>query len=133
MLLPFRFFAGGPIGKGEFWQSWIHLADEVALILWALADERVAGPVNATAPEPVRNRDLAKAIGAALHRPSALALPPFAIRMALGEMADVVASGQRVLPSRALDLGFAFRFPRIDEALADLLGGRGGSVVQARP
>jgi uncharacterized protein len=122
MLLPFRFFAGGPIGKGEFWQPWIHLADEVALIVWALGEERVRGPLNATAPHPVRNRDLAKAIGRALHRPSALPLPTPLLKVALGEMAEVVTTGQRALPKKALELGYSFRFPGLDAALADLLG-----------
>jgi uncharacterized protein len=136
MLLPFRFFAGGPIGKGDFWQSWIHLADEVALIAWALEDARVSGALHATAPAPVRNRDLARAIGAALHRPSALAVPPFALRLALGELADVVTSGQRVVPAKALELGFRFRFPTLEPALEDILGGgarAGGPVGETRP
>jgi uncharacterized protein (TIGR01777 family) len=121
MLLPFRFYLGGPIGKGDFWQSWIHLDDEVGLVLWALAEARVRGAVNATAPEPVRNRDLARALGRALGRPSAVPIPPAALRLAFGEMAEVVTTGQRVLPSKALDLGYGFRFPSIDLALADLL------------
>jgi uncharacterized protein (TIGR01777 family) len=122
MLLPFRFFMGGPIGRGDFWQSWIHLADEVGLIVWALEDGRVAGPLNATAPEPVTNAELARAIGRALHRPSAIPVPRKALELALGELASVVASGQRVLPRKALELGYAFRFSKIDAALADLLG-----------
>ncbi len=121
MLLPFRLFAGGPIGRGDFWQSWIHLADEVAMILWALGDERVAGPLDATAPEPVRNRELAAALGRALHRPSLVRVPPAALRLLLGELGEVVASGQRVLPRKALQAGFRFRFPGIEGALADLL------------
>ncbi len=121
MLLPFRFFAGGPIGKGEFWQSWIHLADEVELIRFALEDARVAGPLNATAPEPVRNRDFAHALGRAMHRPAVVPVPIFGMKLALGELASVVTTGQRVLPKKALQLGFKFRFPHPDEALADLL------------
>ncbi|MFL5300837.1 MAG: TIGR01777 family oxidoreductase [Anaeromyxobacteraceae bacterium] len=122
MLLPFRFFAGGPVGKGDFYMPWIHLADEVALIAWALGEARARGPLNGTAPEPARNRELAKAIGRALHRPSALPLPTRVLKLALGEMADVVTSGQRAVPRKALDLGFRFRFPALDAALADLLG-----------
>jgi uncharacterized protein (TIGR01777 family) len=122
MLLPFRFFVGGPVGKGDFWQPWIHLADEVALILWALGDARVRGALNATAPEPARNRDLAKAIGRALHRPSALPLPTAVLKLALGEMAEVVTTGQRAVPKKALDLGFRFRFAGLAAALADVLG-----------
>ena len=123
MALPFRFFLGGPIGRGEFWQSWIHLEDEVGLVLWALQqDGAVAGPLVATAPNPVRNRDLAAALGRALGRPSIVPVPPAALRIALGELASVVAAGQRVLPRKALDLGYEFRFPTVDGALANLLG-----------
>jgi uncharacterized protein len=122
MLLPFRFFAGGPIGKGEFWQSWIHLADEVGLILWALENPGVAGPLNATAPNPVRNRDLALAIGRVLRRPSALPVPELGLKLLFGELSAVIATGQRVLPKKAVDLGFRFRYPEIEPALRDLLG-----------
>ncbi|HEY6105292.1 MAG TPA: TIGR01777 family oxidoreductase [Anaeromyxobacteraceae bacterium] len=122
MALPFKLFAGGPIGDGSFWQSWIHLADEVGLMAWALREGRVSGPLNATAPAPARNRDLARALGRALHRPSFLSAPALAVRAILGEMAEVVVSGQRVLPAKALALGYRFRFPGLEAALADLLG-----------
>ncbi len=121
MLLPFRFFAGGPIGRGEFWQSWIHLADEVAMIAWALESPAAVGPLNATAPNPVRNRELARAIGQTLGRPSALPVPALALKLALGELSEVVAAGQRVLPRRASELGFHFRYPDLEPALRDLL------------
>ncbi len=124
MLLPFRFFAGGPIGSGEFWQSWIHLADEVGLIVWALGSSEVVGPLNATAPAPVRNRELAKAIGRTLHRPSAIPVPRAALKLALGELAEVVTTGQRAVPKKALDLGYRFRFPDLEPALADVLARR---------
>jgi len=124
MLLPFRFFAGGPIGNGQFWQSWIHLADEVGLILWALGNAEVKGPLNATAPAPVRNRELAKAIGRTLHRPSAVPVPKAALKLALGELAAVVTTGQRVVPRKALDLGYRFRFPDLEPALGDVLARR---------
>ena len=121
MARPFKLFAGGPIGDGAFWQSWIHLADEVALAVWALEDQRVSGPLNATAPEPVRNRDFARALGQALRRPSFLPAPVLAVRALFGEMADVVVTGQRVLPKKALSAGFRFRFPEVGAALRDLL------------
>ncbi|HYQ82293.1 MAG TPA: TIGR01777 family oxidoreductase [Anaeromyxobacteraceae bacterium] len=120
MALPFRLFGGGPLGDGSFWQSWIHLADEVGLIAWALREERAVGPLNGTAPAPVRNRDLARALGRALHRPSFLPAPRLAIRAMVGEMADVVLTGQRVVPAKAVALGHRFRFPDLDGALADL-------------
>ncbi len=121
MALPFRLFAGGPIGDGSFWQSWIHLADEVRLLAWALREERLEGPMNATAPAPVRNRDLARALGRALGRPRVLPTPRLAVRLVIGEMAEVVTSGQRVLPAKALDLGYRFRFPEVEAALEDIM------------
>ncbi len=121
LVQPFKLFAGGPLGDGAFWQPWIHLADEVGLVLFALEDGRVSGPLNASAPEPVRNRDLAKAIGKVLHRPSALPAPAFAMRIALGEMASVVLASQRVVPRKALGLGYRFEFPALEAALKDLL------------
>jgi hypothetical protein len=122
LVLPFRLLAGGPIGDGAFWQSWIHLADEVGILRLALEDARASGPLNATAPDPARNRDLARAIGRVLRRPSGLPTPAFAVRAALGEMAEVVLASQRVVPSRALALGYRFRFPSLEPALRDLLG-----------
>jgi uncharacterized protein (TIGR01777 family) len=121
MVRPFRLFAGGPLGDGRFWQSWIHVEDVAGIVALALEDGRASGPLNATAPEPVRNRDLARAIGRALSRPSLLPAPALAIRLAVGEMAGVVLSSQRVLPAKAADLGYRWRFPRLDEALAGLL------------
>jgi len=120
---PFRLFAGGPVGAGAFWQSWIHIEDEVGLILLALRDGRLSGPLVATAPNPVRNRDLARALGRVLRRPSFLPTPPFAVRVAIGEMADVVLESERALPRAALARGYAFRFPDLEPALADLLRG----------
>lgn len=122
LVQPFRLFAGGPLGDGGFWQPWIHHADEVGLVLLALADARASGPMNASAPEPARNRDLARAIGRALGRPSALRAPELAVRLALGELADVVLASQRVVPRKALALGYRFRFPELEGALRDLLG-----------
>jgi len=125
MVRPFRLLAGGPLGHGRFWQPWIHLVDVVGLALLALEDARAEGPLNAVAPEPIRNRDLARAIGRALSRPSFLPAPALAIRLAIGEMAEVVLSSQRVVPAKALALGYPFRFPAIDGALQELLGARG--------
>ncbi len=121
LVRPFKLFAGGPLGDGAFWMPWIHLADQVGLALLALDDARAEGPLDATAPEPARNRDLAAAIGRTLGRPSALRTPAFALSLALGEMASAVLASQRVLPRRALALGYAFRFPALDGALRDLL------------
>jgi uncharacterized protein (TIGR01777 family) len=122
LLIPFKLGLGGPIAGGEQFMSWIHIDDEVGLILWALDNERVKGVVNATAPEPVTNRDFSKALGRALHRPAAIPVPKFAVTMMRGsELADTVAGGARVLPRRALDLGYEFQQPVIGEALESAL------------
>jgi uncharacterized protein (TIGR01777 family) len=121
LVQPFRLFAGGPLGDGAFWQPWIHLADEVGLVLLALDDARAEGPFNATAPEPARNRDLAKAIGYVLGRPSLVRTPALAVRLAVGEAATVVLASQRAVPAKALSLGYRFRFPDLRGALEDLL------------
>jgi uncharacterized protein len=122
MLPPFRAFAGGPLGSGTQWMSWIHGSDLVEMYLWAIENPAVAGPVNATAPNPVTMRDFAKSLGKALHRPSFMPAPAAAIRLALGEMATVVLEGQRVVPRKALDLGFRFRFTDVLAALKDVVG-----------
>jgi uncharacterized protein (TIGR01777 family) len=121
LVRPFRAFAGGPLGDGAFFQPWIHLADEAGLVLLALDDGRVSGPLAAVAPTPVRNRDLARAIGRVLRRPSALPAPAAAIRLAVGEVANEILSSQRVVPRKALALGYRFRFPDLEGALRDLL------------
>lgn len=122
MLLPFKLGGGGPIGNGKQWMSWIDREDVLRMIEWALDHETVRGVFNATAPEPVRNRDFARALGAALRRPALLPAPPFALRIAFGEMADeALIAGQRVLPQRALSEGFVFESRTIDAALARVL------------
>lgn len=121
MLPAFRKFAGGPVGSGEQWVSWIHIADAVGLILRALDDLRMEGVFNATAPVPVRNRELAKAIGSTIGRPSFVRAPAWSLRLLFGEVADVLLTGQRVIPRAALAAGHAFRFPELHGALEDLL------------
>jgi uncharacterized protein (TIGR01777 family) len=118
LLLPFKLGVGGPIAGGEQFMSWIHIDDEVGLILWALDNDQVNGIVNATAPNPVTNREFSNALGRALHRPAFLPVPKLAVSaLRGGELADAVAGGARVLPRRALDLGYEFRHPDLDEAL----------------
>jgi hypothetical protein len=120
---PFHFFAGGPVGSGRQVMSWIHRDDWVAMVRWALATGTVRGPINLTAPAPVTNREMATAIGRALHRPSFVPAPAFALRLALGEMADaLILNGQRVLPRAAMAAGFRFRYETIDAALAAIYG-----------
>ena len=102
--------------------SWIHHEDMTGVLLLAVDNADAAGPLNGTAPNPVTNRDFSTALGRALHRPSFLPMPRFALRLMLGESADVVATGQRVLPKRTLALGYSYQFPHIDAALADIVG-----------
>ncbi|TMB26676.1 MAG: TIGR01777 family protein [Deltaproteobacteria bacterium] len=120
MLPPFKAFLGGPIGSGRQWFPWIHIADEVGLILWAL-EGSARGPVDAVSPAPVRMKEFARALGRALHRPAVLPVPAFALRLAVGEMAEVLLGGQRALPKKALDGGYRFRFDDVDRALQDVL------------
>jgi NAD dependent epimerase/dehydratase family enzyme len=117
MLPPFRLGLGGPIAGGHQYVSWIHVEDLVGIVCAALADERWSGPINGTAPEPVTNRELSRALGRALHRPALLPVPGVALRALYGEMAQVVTTGARVLPVKPLVLGYEFRYPHLDEAL----------------
>jgi uncharacterized protein (TIGR01777 family) len=123
MLLPFELGFGGRLGSGRQWMSWIHLDDLVGLIIHAIAVDTVAGALNGTAPEPVRNADFAHALGRALHRPALLPLPAFALRLALGQLADeLMLGGQRVLPEKAIETGYQFLYPTLDEALGEICG-----------
>ncbi len=121
LLTPFKLFAGGPVAGGRQWMSWIHHDDLVGLLLLAVDRDEACGPLNGTAPNPVTNRDFSKALGRALHRPSFFPTPGFLLRLVVGKAAEVVATGQRVLPRRALALGYAFRYPTVDAALQHIL------------
>ncbi|MCW2970443.1 MAG: hypothetical protein JWO23_1570 [Solirubrobacterales bacterium] len=123
MLPAFRLGIGGPLAGGRQYVSWIHVDDLVAIMVTALEDERWSGPINATAPEPVTNRDFSRALGAALGRPARLPVPGLALRLLYGEMAEIVTSGARVVPAKPLVLGYEFRHPRVDEALRSALAG----------
>jgi len=124
MLRPIRFFVGGPVGSGRQWVSWIHIADIVGIIRFALTQPQCEGPVNGTAPEPVRNRELVRAIGSVIGRPAVLRTPYFMLRVALGEVAWMLCTGQKVLPRKLQELGYVFRFPKLPAALAELLSGQ---------
>ena len=115
----FKLGVGGPWGDGRQWWSWIHLADETGLILFAL-DRALEGPVNLTAPNPVTVNEFAIAMGRALHRPAALRMPAFGLRLALGEAADALLNLQRVIPRKALRAGYEFLYPEIDTALKNI-------------
>jgi len=122
MMAPFfKLFIGGPLGKGRQWFSWIHIRDLVEIVVFLIEHPEISGPVNACSPHPLRNKDLAKALGKALCRPSFLRAPAFMVRLLLGEFGNVVLKGRRVLPRRLLQLGFVFQFPEIQGALADIL------------
>ena len=122
LLPPFKLGVGGPIAGGRQYMSWIHIDDEIGILLWALDNEKVSGTINSTAPNPVDNRELAKAIGRALGRPASVPVPGFVLDLKFGsEFGHVLRGGQRVIPRRALDLGYKFRHPEIDGALMSLL------------
>jgi uncharacterized protein (TIGR01777 family) len=121
MLPPFRFGAGGPVGSGRQYWPWIHRADWIAMVQWAIRTPAVSGAINGTAPNPVTNAQFARALGRAMHRPAFMPAPAFALKLMLGEMADsLLLSGQRAVPERPGQLGFTFRYSRVDEALAAL-------------
>jgi uncharacterized protein (TIGR01777 family) len=120
MLPPFRMGVGGKIGSGRQWMPWIHGQDLSELFRFAV-ENPVKGAMNGAAPNPVRNADFARVLGAALHRPAILPMPEFALRMIFGEMAGVLTASQRALPEAAENAGFQFRFPELNGALADLL------------
>lgn len=125
LLLPFEFGLGGPVGSGRQWMSWIARDDLVRLIAHVVATPGLEGPVNATAPEPVRNAAFGKALGAALHRPSFMPLPALPLKLLLGDFAkELLLGGQRVLPNKALASGFAFQTPVLAGALASMLGAK---------
>lgn len=122
MALPFKLFAGGPVGGGSQWVPWIHEADEIGAIRFLLEEPSASGPFNLTAPEPLRNRDFSRALGGALRRPSLVPVPGPALKLLYGEMAGLLLGSQRVLPPRLVEAGYVFRHPTAAEALADLLG-----------
>ena len=122
LLTPFKLGVGGPLAGGAQYVSWIHVVDEVGILLWAVDNDKVSGVVNSTAPNPVTNRVFSKALGKALGRPAVVPVPGITLDLMYGkEFGQVLRGGQRVLPRRALDLGYEFQHPELDEALKDLL------------
>jgi uncharacterized protein (TIGR01777 family) len=122
LLLPFKLGVGGPIAGGEQYMPWVHIADEIRLLLWALDTDEASGVYNATSPNPVTNREFSKTLGSVLSRPAVIPLPKLALRARFGdELGEVVAGGQRAMPRRALDAGFEFAHPELEPALRDLV------------
>lgn len=130
MLGPFRLGLGGPLGHGRQWTSWVTLGDLVEISRFALDHPRITGGVNAVAPEPVRNREFATLLGKALGRPAILPAPAFALRLALGQMADeLLLASQRVVPRKLLEAGFEFRSGQLADAFEEVLATAGGRVT----
>jgi len=123
MALPFRFCVGGPLGSGRQYLSWIHRHDWVSMVTWALTNTAVSGPLDVTAPNPVTNLEFTRTLGRVMRRPALMPVPAFALRVVLGDMADAIVTGQRVLPARALGLGFGFQYPELEAALRAALAG----------
>ena len=116
----FKKFVGGPIGGGKQWFSWIHIKDLAEAFVFLMKHPEISGPMNLCAPNPVRNKDLAKTLGKVLHRPSFMPAPGFMIKLVLGELGSVILEGQKAIPRRLLDSGFVFQYPNIDKALQSL-------------
>lgn len=121
MRLPFSLGLGGRLGSGRQWMPWIHVDDWAALTAALIADSQATGAFNLTAPQPATNADFTRALGRTLHRPAVIPVPGFALRLALGEMADLLLTGQRAVPAKALALGYTFRYPALADALAAAL------------
>ncbi len=122
MIPLFKRYTGGPIGNGKQWFSWIHIKDLAEAFVFLLKRPEISGSVNVCSPNPVRNRDLAKALGRALHRPSFFPAPGFMVKLVLGDFGSVILEGQRVIPRRLLDSGFVFQYPDIDKTLQNIVG-----------
>ncbi|MFJ7726742.1 TIGR01777 family oxidoreductase [Neobacillus sp. NPDC097160] len=121
MALPYKFFAGGTVGSGEQWVSWVHVEDVVRAISFSIENDKLRGPVNVTAPSPVKMKDFGKTIGSVLRRPHWLPVPSFAMKMVLGQKSALVLEGQHVVPKVLKEEGFEFQFPTLHLALEDLL------------
>lgn len=121
MLLPFKFFIGGPLGNGKQYVSWIHREDMVNLYVEALLNPELKGPINTTAPNPVTMKELSQTIGKVMHRPSWFPVPGFLLKLLIGESAQVILTGQKVIPDKLMKQGYRFAFPKLEEALKEIL------------
>ncbi|MBS4024214.1 MAG: TIGR01777 family oxidoreductase [Clostridia bacterium] len=124
MAMPFKFYLGGPIGTGNQWLSWIHIKDLASMIRFIIEHKEIVGAINAVAPEPVRNKEFCKVLGKVLNKPSWLPVPEFLLKIALGQMAEMLLHGQRVAPKKIVSSGFEFSFPKLKAAIEDALGNR---------
>ncbi len=122
MIPLFKGFIGGPLGSGRQWFSWVHMQDLLSAFMFVFNEEKISGPVNFCAPNPVRNRELARELGRALSRPSFMPTPGFALRVVLGEFGSVLLEGQRAVPARLQQHGFSFSYPTLPEALREVVG-----------
>ena len=126
MRIPFRFYIGGPLGKGNQWLSWIHIKDLTSMIRFVIENEELTGPINATAPDSVTMREFSHVLGEVMNRPSWLPVPTWILKIALGQMAEMLLNGQRVVPNKIINAGFEFRFPKLKSALENVFGARNG-------
>jgi uncharacterized protein len=124
MVMPFRFFIGGPLGRGSQYLSWIHIKDLTSMIRFVIEHQELNGPINATAPDPVTMRNFCHELGEVMNRPSWLPVPEFILKVALGQMSEMLLHGQRVIPKKISDSGFEFVYPKLRLALEDALGNR---------
>lgn len=121
MITPFKFFAGGSLGNGRQWLSWIHIDDLINIYIHTLEHNDISGPINAVAPNPVRMSEFAKTLGKAMQKPAILPAPGFALKIILGEMSDLVLKGQQVSANKIINSGFRFDYPELSGALENLL------------
>jgi uncharacterized protein (TIGR01777 family) len=122
MMLPFKLGVGGKIGDGKQWMAWIHIDDTIGLIEFAISSDKLRGPANGTAPNPVTNEEFTRDLAHALHRPAIFPVPKFALHLLYGDMAQIVYASQRAIPEAALEAGYKFRFPTLEPALLEILG-----------
>lgn len=122
MLLPFKLGLGGRLGAGRQWMSWVHVDDVVGMMLHAAGDSMLRGPFNAVGPDPVTNRDFTKALGRAVHRPTIFPVPPLALKLAVGDFAEVLLASQRCVPTRMQAAGYRFKYATVDDALVASVG-----------
>ena len=118
------FYVGGPLGKGTQWLPWIHVKDHIRMTKYIIEHDNITGPVNGTAPEPVRMKDFTMILGKVLNRPSWFPVPEFMLMIVLGQMSEMLLHGQRAIPQKMLDSGFEFKYPDLRSALEDILRNR---------